>query len=150
MNQARALIILNEMISTKSLTESNQNFLGLTQDNILSLGPQTSAQASINKYGWPKPRDYWNKEYDYAREEFVEFAKPISDHLRKSFTKACKIAEKRDKNFTHEQISEILDEGLEVQMFNNKLDNDDRHTWRLLDRAINKKDMEDLKHKVWK
>lgn len=143
--------LLTKMADGGHLSAKSLKFLGLKKDKshtILSFGPQSSAQAYLNDE-FPKASDYYYKEYDMSRAEFLVGAKDIEKALKTRFMTALKKAKKEGVLDSFEAINRILETGADIFAHNDALANDSQRSWRLLDKAISGKDAEDLKMKTW-
>jgi hypothetical protein len=158
-NQFVALDILKKMVKSKVLSAAAARFLDIGTSGRIRFGGESSAQGSIfdpnedyltHKTEWPNPADYWYKEYDSEKSDWLVEPKKMMKHMKKSMITALRIANKQGRIDDLEFINEILEQGADVQKFNKKLDGDDRRGFRMLDRSMNDRDIEDLTYKTWK
>ena len=152
LNQKYHFAVLVGLVREGALSDKAAKFLGLSDNQgRISFGPQSSAQASIfDGWGtWTEPKNYYYKTYDMPIQEFLERPLEKMKAMKLKMKIAVKKASKEGKVEDLKLVNSILENGADIESHNRSLSEDPQTSWRILDKIINGKSLDELKAREW-
>jgi hypothetical protein len=126
--------IVEKLIDAGKWSDRLRAWTGIDKNGDISFGPQSSAQTNI-KYdgygpgGWPKPSDFWYKEYDMDRKTFVDGNKWFNE-TKKNIKKAIQFAGGKDADL--DLILKNLEEGASIAVQNKNFNKDRIDSFKII------------------